>query len=285
VPGVTCTTQHSDTQFSWSFDFTDDGIYRLQVVTSNSTHRATSFIDEVKVDLHDPTATAQVSPSTPAPSGWYLAPVTVTLTGADSPGGSGINNIEYRLDTGALLLAASGDQVPISADGIHTLTYQAVDVAGRRSPLQLLTVLIDQTPPTVTCSQALPQQSSGWNNTDVTVSFTATDSLSGIVTVSSPIRVSAEGANQMITGTASDKAGNSASATCWVSIDKSPPAITVSASPTTLWPPNGTMVPVTISGTMSDPASGMSTATYAVKDEYGSVQPSGSVTLRANGSY
>lgn len=44
------------------------------------------------------------------------------------------------------------------------------------------------------------------------------------------------------------------------------------------------MVPITISGTITDPTSGVSTATYAVKDEYGSVQPSGSVTL-VNGSY
>jgi len=102
--------------------------------------------------------------------------------------------------------------------------------------------------------------------------------------VSSPVRVSAEGANQPITGTASDKAGNSASATCRVSIDKSPPALTASASPATLWPPDGKMVPITISGTITDPTSGVSTATYAVKDEYGSVQPSGSVTL-VNGSY
>lgn len=86
----------------------------------------------------------------------------------------------------------------------------------------------------VICSQVPPPQSSGWHNTDVTVSFTATDSHSGIATVSSPVRVSAEGANQPITGTASDKAGNSASATCRVSIDKSPPALTASASPATL---------------------------------------------------
>jgi Bacterial Ig-like domain len=174
--------------------------------------------------------------------------------------------------------------VQINTDGIHNLTYQAVDVAGRRSPPQSLTVRLDQTPPMVICSQAPPPQSSGWNNTDVTVSFTATDSHSGIATVSSPVRVSAEGANQPITGTASDKAGNSASATCRMSIDKSPPALTASASPATLWPPDGKMVPITISGTITDPTSGVSTATYAVKDEYGSVQPSGSVTL-VNGSY
>jgi hypothetical protein len=69
--------------------------------------------------------------------------------------------------------------------------------------------------------------------------------------------------------------------------DTLPPVITVSANPATLWPPNGKMVPVTVSGTITDPESGVnaSTATYAVTDEYGSVQPSGHITLGPTGSY
>jgi hypothetical protein len=70
--------------------------------------------------------------------------------------------------------------------------------------------------------------------------------------------------------------------------DTLPPVITTSANPATLWPPNGKMVSVTISGTITDLESGVdaSTATYAVADEYGLVQPSGSITtLGANGEY
>jgi hypothetical protein len=69
--------------------------------------------------------------------------------------------------------------------------------------------------------------------------------------------------------------------------DTAPPVITISATPTTLWPPNGKKVPVTISGTMTDPESGVnaSSAAYTVTDEYGLVQPSGQVSLGSNGSY
>ena len=69
--------------------------------------------------------------------------------------------------------------------------------------------------------------------------------------------------------------------------ETTPPVITISASPKTLWPPNGKMVPVTIAGTITDSGSGVkaSTATYAVIDEYGSVHPSGPITLGSNGSY
>jgi hypothetical protein len=69
--------------------------------------------------------------------------------------------------------------------------------------------------------------------------------------------------------------------------DTTPPAITVAATPETLWPPNGKLVPVTITGRVTDAGSGvdLDTAIYIVTDEYGSVHPSGSVTIEADGSY
>jgi len=72
--------------------------------------------------------------------------------------------------------------------------------------------------------------------------------------------------------------------------DTTPPVITVSANPMTLWPPNGQMVPVTVSGMMTDHEPGgtgvnPSTAAYAVTDEYGQMQPSGSVPLGSDSSY
>lgn len=66
-----------------------------------------------------------------------------------------------------------------------------------------------------------------------------------------------------------------------------PPVVTVSASPAALWPANGKLVPVTVSGKITDGDNGcvVNTAVYAVKDEYGKIQPSGEVTLGAGGAY
>jgi len=64
-----------------------------------------------------------------------------------------------------------------------------------------------------------------------------------------------------------------------------PPIVTLSATPRSLWPPNGTMVPVTVSGTITDTGCAIAGAAYAVTDEYGQVQPSGPVTLGAGGAY
>ena len=69
--------------------------------------------------------------------------------------------------------------------------------------------------------------------------------------------------------------------------DTTPPVITLSASPKVLWPPNGKMAPVTVSGTITDTGSGVNanSAAYAVTDEYGEVQPSGAITLSLGGNY
>ena len=69
--------------------------------------------------------------------------------------------------------------------------------------------------------------------------------------------------------------------------DTTPPVITLSATPKVLWPPNGKMVPVTVSGTITDTGSGVNvdSAGYDVKDEYGEVQPHGAITLGPGGAY
>src|SRR6266568_2054686 len=69
--------------------------------------------------------------------------------------------------------------------------------------------------------------------------------------------------------------------------DTTPPVITLSATPTRLWPPNGRLVPVTLSGTITDTGSGVnaSTAEFAVQDEYGEVQPFGKIALGPAGNY
>jgi len=65
-----------------------------------------------------------------------------------------------------------------------------------------------------------------------------------------------------------------------------PPAVTVSATPSFLWPPNGKMVPVTLSGRITDTTGcTVKSAAYTVADEYGEVQPSGVVTLGPGGAY
>jgi len=69
--------------------------------------------------------------------------------------------------------------------------------------------------------------------------------------------------------------------------DTTPPIISVSANPSILWPPDGRLVTVTISGNMTDNLSGVNpaTATFSVYDRAGAIQPSGPVTVAPDGSF
>jgi len=85
-----------------------------------------------------------------------------------------------------------------------------------------------------------------------------------------------------------DTAGNSASAQVSVLVrnhhDKTPPRLTVEAQHARIWPPNGKLVPVTFTGTVSDDVSRISKVLFTVHDEYGRIQPSGSAAV-TNGHF
>jgi FG-GAP-like repeat len=69
--------------------------------------------------------------------------------------------------------------------------------------------------------------------------------------------------------------------------DTTPPVIEVVTTPRVLWPANGKMVRVTVSGIITDTGSGVNanTADYSVKDEYGQSQPKGAITLGPEGIF
>jgi hypothetical protein len=84
-----------------------------------------------------------------------------------------------------------------------------------------------------------------------------------------------------------DQAGNvELSHASVISIDANAPVITVNVNPSSA-PKNNKPLNVTVSGSVTDTVSGVNLTgtTYNVVDEYGVAQPSGSVTLQANGSY
>jgi glycosidase len=164
-------------------------------------------------------------------------------------------------------------------------------------------VNVDLIPPVGSITTNPSANGNGWiNSSPVLVNLSATDSGSGVqqlrywinngqVTAvagsSASTQISGEGKNS-VDLRALDNAGNISSLVNQpVNIDLTPPAVNISASPSSIWPANGKMVPVTVSGTITDNLSGVdpSTAAFAVVDEYGSVQPSGPVTLGLGGSY
>jgi hypothetical protein len=244
-------------------------------------------------DTIPPTTSSITSPLANL-AGWNNSNVTVNLTSADNPGGSGVQQITYSIGgaqtVSSTTVNGASASFTISSEGMTTISFFATDHAANLEAANTLVIRLDKTPPTVTGSASPAADVNGWDNTNVTVSFQCADQLSGLAAGSlpAPTTLSNEGAGQSVTATCTDVAGNSASATVnGINIDKTPPVITASTNLATLWPPNGRMVSVTVSGTISDSLSGInpSTAAFAVQDSYGLLHPSGLVSVSANGTY
>jgi hypothetical protein len=81
-----------------------------------------------KTTTFNVTATDFIAPSTSSDaSATYVATATVHLTGADNPGGSGVDATYYKLDGGA---QKTGNTVIVESPGAHSLEFWSVDRAG-----------------------------------------------------------------------------------------------------------------------------------------------------------
>lgn len=177
-------------------------------------------------DTTPPTTSVFLS-GTSGSNGWYVSAVEVTLVAADDAGGSGVQATEYGWD-GSTWWTCSGPFL-VSTEGVSTLYYRSSDNAGNIEDPKTQTLKIDTTPPTISGAPTTAPNASGWFNCDVVVHFSASDAVSGIDTVTPDVTLTAEGAGQSVPGSATDQAGNSASTTvCCISIDKTPPQITIS---------------------------------------------------------
>jgi large repetitive protein len=178
-------------------------------------------------DTTAPATVASVGPE-PNPSGWHNSAVTVTLSASDEPGGSGVREVVYTLagvSSGAGSAPGNTATIAVTSEGETVVTYFARDNAGNQEAIRTITVRIDRTAPQIACTPSPAANLKGWHNSDVTVSFAASDALSGGVTAPESVTLRSESAGQIVVRTVTDTAGNSASATCSVRIDKTAPVI------------------------------------------------------------
>ncbi|HXO18703.1 MAG TPA: Ig-like domain-containing protein [Thermoanaerobaculia bacterium] len=138
---------------------------------------------------------------------------------------------------GASVLAPSdfGSKVATLDRPVTLLAHNQLDVQLRGEPLSCLTLKIvasqqtDTTPPTITATAAPAANGAGWNNANVTVTFQCADAGSGIATCPPAVTVSTEGAHQVVSGTAIDRAGNQATASVTLNLDKTAPAAAITS--------------------------------------------------------
>ncbi len=195
----------------------------------------------VSIDRTPPTITPQASP-VPNAAGWNNTGVNVAFTCADSLSG----------------IASCPALAKVNSEGANqNIPGTALDKAGNSASAAVV-LNIDETPPTVTATPVPAPNSAGWNNSNVTINFNCSDTLSGVDFCPAQTIVTAEGANQVFSGTARDRAGNTATASATLNIDETPPSLKITA------PLSGATVivpTVTLEGLVTDALSGVAGAT------------------------
>lgn len=232
------------------------------VVISNES--ASQIISRTATDALGSTATASVAlkidktrPTLSITSPAAAATVTtsqLTMTGTVADALSGLARVTCN-NAIANVNASSFSCNLTLVSGLNAIAVQATDVAGNVATSNASVTLGNAL--TISATPTPAPNAAGWNNTNVTVTFTCAGGV-GTVTCPQPVIVSSEGASQIISRSASDSGGNSATASVTLKIDKTPPVVAISS------PASGATVAnpqLTITGTLSDALSGVSSAT------------------------
>jgi hypothetical protein len=129
-----------------------------------------------------------------------------------------------------------------------------------------------------------PDGADGWYTRDVRVTLEGTDACAGVdkteysldggatwTAYSGTLTITTEGTTS-IAFRSLDVAGNIEEArSLTLRLDKTAPAMDLTATPSVIWPPNGETVEATLTAAGSDAISGLAGVTYVVADEYGTL--------------
>jgi hypothetical protein len=191
---------------SWTFQSSSDSLDCTATDGSNIVGLHLQF----KIDKDAPIVTGSSTDRGPNANGWYNGPVTVTFAGTDPT--SGIASCTSSTYSG-----------PDS--GSATVSGTCTDNAGNASAASVYSFKYDATPPSVSASPARPPDANGWYNHAIAVAFTGSDATSGIDTCTSASYGGPDTAGATVTGTCTDKAGNSANGSFSLQYDSTPPAV------------------------------------------------------------
>jgi cytochrome c len=213
----------------------------LFTLGTNATTTATVKFDyfhaswATQADETAPVTTASTDPAAPGASGWFTAPVSVTLSAADAD--SGVDRTEYTVDGGTWTPYTA--PFTVSGDKAHQVQYRSADKAGNVEEAHALAVSIDATAP-LTTAQFAPGTDDGWHAGAIPVTLAATDATSGVAGTeysldggawtpyTQPVDVSGDG-EHTVSYRSKDKAGNTETEkAATVKIDGTRPTVLIS---------------------------------------------------------
>lgn len=227
-------------------------------VTDQAGATSTTSTTVVVADTTPPVLTCPTIAASTECTGPSGTPVALVASAHDACGG--VTIINDRSTGGA---DASGSFTL----GTTTVGFVAVDAAGHEVRCSVPVTIVDTTPPVLSCPTVASVECAGLAGAAVPVVATASDTCAGTVVVSNDHTAGgADASGTYPLGTTTvhfstvDPSGNPAGCSTPVRVqDTTPPVLTVSVQPTTLWPPNHRMVEIDPTVTAVDACGGPST--------------------------
>lgn len=186
-----------------------EGVHTVTATASDAGGTTATNTVEVRIDVSRPSITPTIVGDAGA-DGWYR---NATITYECSDALSGIATCPAPVST---------------VSGVHSIVRGAADRAGNAA-LTTTAVKVDHTAPTVSAAVTPAANAAGWIREPARISYSCTDTFSGVASCPSPVDVTAQGISDVIR-TGSDVAGNTTSKTTRLRVDTVPPSVTVTPS-------------------------------------------------------
>jgi hypothetical protein len=219
-------------QVSNNLDNTVDATLEVATITAGGSVSVGFYVQVSKNDPKGDVDGCNATGNNPAtltfinlPSGVTVSPSSVTFTGC------GTSNVQYVSFSSSIPGTYTIDSDNFSMSGGKTGSLWNLDPAA--FTLQVNTPApSDDTPPVITPTVDPEPNAAGWNNTDVTVTWSVVDPESPITSTSGceTVTLTEETAGTVLTCTATSE-GGTASSSVTIKIDKTKPVITGSRFP------------------------------------------------------
>jgi len=158
-----------------SLNLSADGVYAIEARAGDNAGRETTVADTIPVDVTYPSLEATF-PVPDGENGWYIAPFTVNVTGADATSGLALVQARYA---GGLW---QDNALLVDREGLVDVEFRSQDNAGNttNTPEQFL---VDLSNPTLTMSNTGTAGLAGWYISPVTVTAIGNDAVSGLQSI------------------------------------------------------------------------------------------------------
>ena len=247
---------------------TANGVFNLSAIALDNAGNSTPAATTIRVDTTPPLMSV-TAPTPDGLNGWFLTAPTFSLSASDATSG-----------LSSALFGNGQATMTITDDGIFNVNATARDNAGNTSPY-VASVKKDSTPPSLSLLTN-PDGLNGWYVTRPSLSLVASDATSGLASAifeNGTDSFTTKDGTQVVSATATDKAGNTSSTSQILKVDTIPPTLTpsISASGSNGWYNSA----VTISLNAMDTISGVEQTEYSL--DGGVWHPGSSLTVSTEG--